>query len=56
MFNQLTRLYDLGIILLMINSLMCITEFATKLVAGLSGLIVAIAIIVIVWLVMRKKG
>lgn len=54
--NQLTRIFVLGIINFMTSALFCITEFATKLVAGLSGLIVAIAIIVIVWLVMRKKG
>lgn len=40
----------------MTSALLCISEFATKLVAGLSGLIVAIAIIVIVWFVIRKKG
>lgn len=40
----------------MINAIMCISEFATKLVAGLSGLVVAVLIIVIVWAVAHKKS
>lgn len=56
MLNQLTRTIVLSIINSMTSALFCITEFATKLVAGLSGLIVAIAIIVIVWFVIKKKG
>lgn len=41
---------------IMINAIMCISEFATKLVAGLSGLVVAVLIIVIVWAVAHKKS
>lgn len=39
----------------MIQNLICISEFGTKLVAGLSGLALAIVIVVIIFVSSKKK-
>lgn len=39
----------------MLTNLICISDFATKLVAGISGLVLALAIVIIVIAVKKKK-